>query len=181
MSIKNFGLQWNRDAVHWYGNKGDAGRLMGEGPIGYAKKNQTQTDFREQIGIYVLYSDGKAIYVGQAGSGNNTLFSRLKQHLTDHLADRWDKFSWFGVRKVNKDGSISKAQGDLNRNLKATEILDLIEGLMINVIEPPLNKQGARWKNIDQYYQFEEGWSSWSNKELLVTIAETLDINPEDY
>ena len=177
MSLKNFGLQWEREAVHWGGTRGNAGHLTGTGPIGEAKKNQIDADFRQQIGIYILYNDDKAVYVGQAGSGGHDLFSRLKQHLTDHLADRWNKFSWFGVRKVNKDGSLSKSQGDLNRNLKADEILNLLEGLMINVIEPPLNKQGARWGGIDQYYQVTEGWSSWSNKELLVAIAEKLDID----
>ena len=177
MSLKNFGIQWEREFVQWDGTRGNAGHLSGIGPIGKPKKHQVKADFREQIGIYVLYSNDKAVYVGQAGSGTQDLYSRLKQHLTDHLADRWNKFSWFGVRKVNKDGSLSKVQGELNRTLKAHEILDLLEGLMINVIEPPLNKQGARWGDIDQYYQFSEGWSSWSNKDLLVAIAEDMGID----
>ena len=75
---------------------------------------------------------------GKLGAGNSTLFSRLKNHLSDHLADRWDKFSWFGVRKVNKSGfgvrkvnksgKLSKTKGELNRTLKANEILDLLGG-----------------------------------------------------
>jgi len=181
MSIKNFGLKWEREAVQWDGTRGNAGHLSGTGPIGAAKKNQVDVDFRKQIGIYILYNDEKAVYVGQAGSGNHDLYSRLKQHRTDHLADRWNKFSWFGVRKVNKDGTLSKAEGDLNRNLKATEILNLIEGLMINVIDPPLNKQGARWGNIDQYYQLSEGWDSWSNKDLLIALAKKFEIDHDDY
>lgn len=179
MSLKNFGLQWEREAVQWSGTRGNAGHLSGIGPIGVAKKNQVTADFRNQIGIYILYNNDKAVYVGQAGSGGHDLFSRLKQHLTDHLADRWNKFSWFGIRNVNKDGTLSKATGELNRTLKSGDILDLIEGLMINVIEPPLNKQGARWGDIDQYYQVAEGWSSWGNKDLLIAIAEELEIEPD--
>ncbi|MEO0963192.1 MAG: GIY-YIG nuclease family protein, partial [Pseudomonadota bacterium] len=72
--------------------------------LGYpASKSASQdntVDFRQQRGIYVLY-DGNfnIVYVGQAGAGNQDLFGRLKNHLTDHLASRWSLFSWFGVRR----------------------------------------------------------------------------------
>ena len=95
------------------------------------------------------------------------------------MADRWDKFSWFGVRKVNKSGKLSKTKGELNRTLKANEILDLLEGLLINVVEPPLNKQGAKWSSIEQYFQLSEGWSAWSDRDLLIALAEQLEIEPD--
>lgn len=38
MTIKNYGLMWDRDAVAWTGVKGNAGHLTGMGPIGAAKK-----------------------------------------------------------------------------------------------------------------------------------------------
>ena len=171
MTIKNYGLMWDRDAVAWTGVKGNAGHLTGLGPIGHAKKDQVQADFRQQIGVYVLYEGRRVVYVGQAGSGNNDLYSRLKNHISDHLADRWDRFSWFGIRNVNKNGSLSKQQGELNRTLTAAEIFDLIEGLMINVLEPPLNKQGARWKGVQQYVQFKEGWAAMSDREILMEIV----------
>ena len=167
---------WERDSVAWWGVRGKAGHLKGIGPIGFAQKNQIEADFRRQIGVYVLYRENQIIYVGQAGSGNNDLYSRLKNHLTDHLADRWDKFSWFGILNVNKNGSLSKQKGDVNRNLNADDVLDLIEGLMINVLEPPLNKQGARWKGIDQYRQSIDGWDAMTEKEMLEAIAEKLKI-----
>lgn len=144
------------------------------------KKDQTEADFRNQIGVYILYEGRRVVYVGQAGSGNNDLYSRLKNHITDHLADRWDKFSWFGIRNVNKDGSLSKQQGELNRTLKATEIFDLIEGLFINVLEPPLNKQGARWKDVDQYFQLKEGWAAMSDREILMAIARRVEDEGDD-
>jgi hypothetical protein len=45
--------------------------------------------------------------VGQAGANDQQrLFDRLKQHTKDQLADRWSKFSWFGVRSVNNTGEL---------------------------------------------------------------------------
>lgn len=179
MTIKNYGLMWDRESVRWVGTKGNAATLLGQGPIGNSIKDQVEVDFREQIGVYILYRNEGVVYVGQAGAGNNTLFSRLRNHLTDHLADRWDKFSWFGVRKVNKNGTLSITQGELNRRLKANEILDLLEGLLINVVEPPLNKQGAKWSGIEQYFQLSEGWSAWSDRDLLISLAEEQGIDPD--
>jgi len=180
MIIRNFGLMWDRDCVAWSGVRGAAGHLKGFGPIGSPKKYQVEADFREQIGIYVLYDNRSILYVGQAGSGENDLYIRLKQHLSDHLADRWNRFSWFGVRKVNQDGSLSKVQGELKRTIAASETLDLLEGLLITTLEPSLNKQGARWKNIDQYFQTKEGWDGWSDRELLSYIADQLTEEDED-
>ena len=101
MTIKNFGLMWEREYVHWSGARGNAGRLMGKGPIGRPKREQKAVDFRHQTGVYILYRNESVVYVGQAGTGTNTLFSRLKNHSADHLADRWDLFSWFGVRNLS--------------------------------------------------------------------------------
>lgn len=175
MTIKNYGLMWDRHVVAWTGVKGNAGHLTGHGPIGANKKNQLEADFREQSGVYVLYEERRVVYVGQAGSGNNSLYSRLKNHTTDHLADRWNKFSWFGILNVNRDGSLSKQKGDLNRYLKGSETLDLIEGLLINSLEPPLNRQGARWKKIEQYYQSHSGYEALADREILLEIAERLN------
>ncbi len=172
MTIKNYGLMWDRESVRWAGTKGNTAKIMGQSPIGNPSKDRLEVDFREQIGVYILYWNESVVYVGQAGAGNSTLFSRLKNHLTDHLADRRDKFPWFGVRRVNKNGTLSIAKGELNRKLKANEILDLLEGLLINVVEPPLNKQGAKWSGIEQYFQLYEGWSALSDRDLLIALAE---------
>ena len=50
-------------------------------------------DFREQIGIYVLFDKDLApVYIGQAGSGKRRLFARLNEHETDDLWNRWEYF-----------------------------------------------------------------------------------------
>ena len=50
MSIKNFGLMWERNGVQWSGVRGNAGHLSGFGPIGSLKREQHDVDFREQSG-----------------------------------------------------------------------------------------------------------------------------------
>jgi hypothetical protein len=99
--IQNFGLFWERDHIEWGSRgQGHAGHLKG-----YVKNPQFPVDFREQRGIYVLYEGDniatqRAVYVGQAGAGQNDLFHRLRDHNTKELWNRWQRFSWFGFLNV---------------------------------------------------------------------------------
>ena len=149
MLIRNFGHLWERKYINY-------GRAHVKGHLSGFTAGPRKTDFREQIGIYVLFDkDLVPIYIGQAGRGSRRLLNRLNQHETDHLWNRWDYFSWFGFRRVNQSGTLSghddvtklfKAKGDL--------LLNEIEGALITALEPKLNKQGARWKDVHEYYQF---------------------------
>jgi hypothetical protein len=144
--IKNYGLRWVRDQVYW-GSPGVSGSLSGKG-------NSKSIDFKEQIGIYILYEPiFTPVYIGQAGFGKATLLQRLRNHRNDHLRDRWTSFSWFGFREVNKDGSLSARQ-DASTSMSITygSALDEIEGILIEVLEPRLNKQGASWQKTAQEY-----------------------------
>ncbi len=58
-------------------------------------------DFYRQPGIYILYGNHGAIYVGI--TGNPGLGSRIRDHLSDRLAGRWDKFSWFAYGSLRPD------------------------------------------------------------------------------
>lgn len=148
MLIRNFGRIWERKYINW-GRWGVRGHLNG-----YVTKNRL-ADFREQIGIYILYDkDLIPVYIGQAGSGKQTLYSRLKQHETDHLWNRWEYFSWFGFRRVNATGSLSRYD-DAQKIFKASgsSLLNEIEGVLITTLEPKLNKQGASWKDVEEFYQ----------------------------
>jgi hypothetical protein len=98
LTIENYGRRWRRDKIAW-GKGSNKGHLKGM----LKRSKTTAVDFRDQIGIYVLFSSaGDAVYVGQAGMGNKRLFGRLKDHRRDHLKDRWTHFSWFGLRGYNK-------------------------------------------------------------------------------
>lgn len=150
--IKNYGLRWARDSVNW-GARGRAGTL--EGKLATLKSSEI-VDFRDQIGIYVLYEPGFIpVYTGQAGVGTARLFNRLKNHQNDHLRDRWDYFSWFGFRAVTEAGALSERQNpDATTSITYSDALSEIEGILIEVLEPRLNKQGARWQqNAEEYVQ----------------------------
>jgi len=145
--IKNYGLMWRRDSVYW-GRANSKGVLQG-------RKSHKIIDFRDQIGIYVLYDETRLpIYVGQAGQGNLRLFNRLRNHTKDFLARRWQYFSWFGLLVVNKNGTLSKRDAPTKRvsgTIRST--LDEIEGVLIAATEPAFNKQGAKFKGITRYKQ----------------------------
>jgi len=152
-AVKNYGHYWNRDFIDWGGRgRGNAGTL-----IGYSKEKKTKKcDFRNQIGVYILYdNDLKVVYIGQAGSGDdNRLFVRLKEHTCNHLRGRWKYFSWFGFRKVLGDGSLSDAQHpDSSVSARTKDFLDEIEAVLLQIMEPKLNKQGPRWGDAEEYLQ----------------------------
>lgn len=150
--IKNYGLRWVRDRVDW-GSPGRKGCLAG---VLKSQLSADPVDFRDQIGIYVLYETGFIpVYIGQAGFGKATLFERLKSHRKDHLRDRWTHFSWFGFRGVNSDGSLRANQdADAKTSFRYKDALDEFEGLLIQVLEPRLNRQGPAWqKTADEYLQ----------------------------
>ena len=107
LAIRNFGHYWSRDLVYW-GKRGDSGDLFG---FIMSNRQPFKVNFRDQIGIYILFdNDRRAVYVGQAGRGDQRLFVRLRQHTRDDLRDRWTNFSWFGFRDVNKTGELSNYQ-----------------------------------------------------------------------
>jgi hypothetical protein len=138
--IKNYGLMWRRNSVFW-GHGGKRGSLIG-------RRSRQQIDFRDQIGVYVLYDEGRRpTYVGQAGRGKARLFNRLSGHTRDSLSLRWQYFSWFGLLGVNKSGQLS-GWDDESKHVGGTigSTLDEIEGVLIAATEPPFNKQGAKFR-----------------------------------
>lgn len=148
--IRNYGLLWQRDYVH-LGGAGNKGTLLGR-----RSPKAAVVDFREQIGVYVLYDkDLFPVYVGQAGNGNANLFSRLKTHTNDHLWNRWEYFTWFGLRGVNSVGGKLTKFDHVDKVFKTEggRILNLLEGALIAAMEPKLNKQGSRFDGVERYIQ----------------------------
>jgi hypothetical protein len=147
--IKNYGFLWDRRHIK---------RGRGEHLKGKSKERSGEVDFAEQIGIYALYDDSQAIvYVGQAGNGNANLLTRLKQHSDGALWNRWRYFSWIGFREINvrADSELSKQQ-DTNSQVsgyKYGQALNEMEGVLIEFIEPKLNKQSGRLTAATEYFQ----------------------------
>lgn len=157
--VKNYGLYWSREHVEW-GKKGpgNAGRIRG-----YRAGSETPVDFRAQAGVYVLYDgvdipSSRVTYVGQVGRANNdSLYARLWNHCWDHLWNRWTRFSWFGVYNVGKNDALVWTKVDKNVVAALPGVIDHLEGVLITILEPALNKRGANWDGAVQYFQHEPG------------------------
>jgi hypothetical protein len=133
--IRAYGELWSPDLVNW-GSRGPGGKgeLLGE--FG-GRRRPTVVDVWEQRGVYVLLQDWKVFYVGKADSV--PLGVRLRGHLADSLAGRWDRFSWYGIRGVRKDGALGADM--MGKNTSAHRLIDTLESLLIAVTEPPRNRR----------------------------------------
>jgi hypothetical protein len=173
--IKNFGFLWERKYIYrGAGGLGNMGHLVRMTP------GRAEADFAEQIGVYVLYDRNQIIvYVGQAGNGNATLFTRLKNHMDGALWNRWEYFSWVGFRDVNRDGSLSNVQSVESSvsGFKYSDALDEIEVILIKIIEPKLNKQGGKLSRAIEYFQFiDDKVKDISSSDILKEIRK---LNPK--
>jgi len=96
----------------------------------FEKYHRDITDLvRSQHGVYALYKNDRLYYVGLAVN----LRRRIKQHLKDKHAGRWNRFSLYLVRKVDH--------------------IKEIESLLLRIADPAGNKQGGRLRkatNLDR-------------------------------
>lgn len=140
--INAYGIYWNRNLVHWKTQPD----LLGIQQVG-----ATVVNFKEQIGIYLLHDSRETVYVGQAIE--QSLGKRLKDHTSDRLAGRWDRFSWFGFYPVTEDANL-----DLNitfSDFTIHQLGDILEAVLIESIEPRQNrKQGNSFVGLE-YLQLE--------------------------
>ncbi|WP_423415887.1 GIY-YIG nuclease family protein [Hyphomicrobium sp. B1] len=145
--IESYGLHWHIDKVFW-GRQNNAGSLRGAAS---RSPSAVPVEFRDQRGIYALYADYELVYVGQTGAGDDRLFKRLKTHKTDHLAERWNRFSWFGTQWVTQQHKLSVDTAKLSATVESA--LNIMEAVAIAISEPHLNLQRGRWGDSKQYYQ----------------------------
>lgn len=146
--IRSYGLFWKSNNVFW-GRPKVSGTLLGAAS---RSTKASPVDFRDQRGIYALYADYRLIYVGQTGAGEDRLWKRLKLHCTDHLAERWNRFSWFGTQGVTKKHELSIDTAAVHESIAVT--LNILEAVSIAISEPSLNLQRGKWGKATQYYQF---------------------------
>ena len=129
MLIRSVGLFWHADRVYW-GAGSQAGKLLG---VPRTNVTAEAIDFRDQRGIYVLYAGYEMVYVGQTGSQG--LLKRLKQHRHDDLFERWDRFSWFGLRWVKQNLELSSMTAA--KHPKTSDTLDHIEAILRSRVAVP--------------------------------------------
>ena len=146
--IRTYGVHWHADRVFW-GRQKKRGTLWGAASRSSRAK---AVDFREQRGIYALYAEYELVYVGQTGAGSDRLFSRLKAHRSDHLSERWDRFSWFGTQWVTQQHKLSADTAAVHESVEAA--LNMLEAVAVAIAEPRLNLQRGRWGVAKQYFQW---------------------------
>lgn len=147
MLIRTFGEFWNPDTVDW-GCKGpgNKGRLLGK-----AKTNSHtgEVDFWSQVGLYILHDEFRTVYVGKAV--DQPLGKRLRDHLSDRFAGRWDMFSWYGLKGLTKTGKLQAKAG--GKNVTPRVVASTLEAFGILVTDPPLNRKRERLPSAIQVEQ----------------------------
>ncbi|MCV9960399.1 GIY-YIG nuclease family protein [Pararhizobium sp. BT-229] len=159
MLIHNYGLFWRRSIIAADGPWPRSGDLLG---IGVKQKRRGKVDFSRQRGIYALYDDNfRLIYVGQAGRGDRRLYNRLRSHSINNLAERWSRFSWFGILPVHEDPASKalKLVDDHEPTAPTREtVLNHMEAILIMAGEPIRNAKGGVFgKEVTLYRQTTAG------------------------
>jgi hypothetical protein len=151
MLFQNYGLFWRADCVNWGARgRGNHGTLQG-----HQLAKEVPVDFRNQRGVYALYDDNyKILYVGQAGYGNARLYDRLHTHLWDHLAQRWQRFSWFGIDPVTGPKGARYLQEKEPGAPTIDAVLNHLEAILIAAAEPALNRQGGKFGTAQKFRQY---------------------------
>jgi hypothetical protein len=179
--IANMGLFWSRDKVRWKGNAGiGPARVAG---VRAAAKKSGEVDFWNQTGIYSLYdANYRLVYVGQAGlSDKSCIGTRLKTHRKDDLAGRWEMFSWFGLQSVNKTTNELRKRSKINISAR-NQLANVLEGIIIEVAEPPMNSQSGRFgRRVERYLQFDDSVDQEARaQEKTVALISDLDQELKD-
>ncbi len=154
--INSYGIYWNRNLVDW--------GLMNPNLLGIQQKGATEVNFQYQVGIYLLHDNRETIYVGQAI--DQSLGKRLKQHTTDRMSGRWDRFSWFGFYPVSDNAELDK---DIKfENLTVQDLGNILEAILIESMEPRQNrKQGNLFSGIEYLQQEDTAIKKKRQEDLL--------------
>ncbi len=151
MLIKASGLYWNPEVIEW-GSRGagNCGKLLGD--VKFEDGTKKEIDFWKAQGIYVLHSDFKTIYVGKAFK--TSIGKRLRDHLTDRLAGRWDMFSFYSVSAPKKiDGDVTTPG---KRQITPETYINTFEALAILISDPVLNRKRESLKDAFSVTQKEQ-------------------------
>jgi hypothetical protein len=152
-ALRAFGMFWQRDLVNWAPS---IPKLLGRQSVG-----ASQVDFADEIGVYLLHDRERVIYVGRAVE---ILVSRLRAHTNDRLGGRWDRFSWFGLRSVGENGNLLQESFPWNQ----TVVIETLEALLIESLEPPLNRRRGDNFSAVEYLQVIDPQIEMNKKEKLL-------------
>ena len=154
MRIQNYGLFWRRDEVDWTPGKGKTFELLGL--IGLNRPVIQIADFKYQQGIYILYGPYGPYYVGLANSDRG-LGKRLEEHTKDEHRDKWDRFSWFGLKKVCSTRNNKERILCLQQTLASTQVISL-NATIKNVEALLIRAMGCFGNTLEMNFINEQKW-----------------------
>lgn len=130
LAVAAYGLYWERDKVDW-----SARRLLGYDVS--PDPNQT-INFADQQGVYLLHSWQSVVYIGKTAARESGLFQRLQNHHNRQVwSGKWERFSWFGLRRVDENGIIVDGPDTASKDV----VTALIEAVLIETLRPSFNHQ----------------------------------------
>jgi hypothetical protein len=140
--INAFGMYWQRSKVLWTTTP----KLLGQQLLG-----SKEVDFCQDKGIYLLHDGSRVVYVGR--TIDRPLGLRLKEHTSDRLNGRWDRFSWFGIFGVSEDGNLAT---NVPEAFNTDNLIATMEALMIEALEPPQNRKRGDDFSAVEFLQVED-------------------------
>lgn len=157
MRVTSYGLFWREAEIDWHPGQGNANSFRLLGRVGANRGTLKMADFRYQQGIYVLYDDYGPVYVGL--TRNQGLGKRLKDHLSDHLENKWDRFSWFGFTplspKANAKGMIELHDSNHEVTEDTWATIGDLEALLIRLMNPKNNTVKMKFADAQEWKQVE--------------------------
>ena len=133
ISVTAYGLHWERDKVDWV-----SGRILG-----YDTDPKQPIDFSDQQGVYLLHNWQSTVYVGRTEAERNGLSQRLRHHhRRSDWSGKWERFSWFGLRRVDDAGNIFDGPDSAAKDT----VVALMETLLIEVLGPALNRNQGDYR-----------------------------------
>jgi hypothetical protein len=159
-ALRAFGMYWRRDHVVWRAKP----RLFGRQGVA-----ATRVNLGGQIGVYLLHDRDRVIYVGRA---TDTLGARLLAHTIDRLGGRWDRFSWFGLRNVGADGDLIDSAVPWDEQV----VIETLEALLIESLEPPLNRRrGDNFSGVEYLQAIDPEIERMEQKRVIDQLSRSID------
>lgn len=134
LAVAAYGLHWERDKVDW-----SEGRLLG---YDIEPKLEQAINFADQQGVYLLHSWQSVVYVGKTTARAGGLFNRLQWHHQRQVwSAKWERFSWFGIRRVDENGEMGDGPDTASKDVVAA----LMEAVLIETLRPSFNRQQGNY------------------------------------
>ena len=139
LAVAAYGLHWERDKVDWSERRLYGLDASNHNPVPVGSYDDFAIDFANQQGVYLLHSWDAVVYVGRTSAENNGLFQRLNTHRSTHpWSAKWDRFSWFGIRRVNSEtGELYDGPDNASKQV----VSSLMESVLIETLRPAFNSR----------------------------------------